>query len=55
MVLYHDEMGHSGDGWFDNLCVLTGTFMGECLVGQHMGHNGKVIHWPDKPLETAEL
>ena len=24
-------------------------------AGHLMGQNGKVVHWPDKPLETVEL
>jgi len=41
--------------WFANLFVLTGLFIGQCRVGQFMIQNSKVVHWPDKQPETAEL
>jgi hypothetical protein len=41
--------------WFANLFVLTGLFIGQCRVGQFMVQNCKVVHWPDKQPETAEL
>jgi hypothetical protein len=41
--------------WFANLFVLTGLFIGQCRVGQFMIQNCKVVHWPDKQPETAEL
>ncbi len=41
--------------WFDNLFVLIGTFMGQSPAGQLMSQNSKVVHWPEKALEAAEL
>ena len=41
--------------WFANLFVLTGLFIGQCQIGQFMIQNCKVVHWPDKQPETAEL